>query len=112
NLIVLEEGSVCHQRPVPTPRPSLVQGKLAGRFHRTAEIAIAGGSRAKGTQEVVLVLLLDAVGANLIGAVDQSLPEFTLQQQPLLRGNPRRDGGVVVGRDRPVVRNLEPEAGA
>ncbi|MFK4683386.1 hypothetical protein ABIF39_005143 [Bradyrhizobium diazoefficiens] len=104
--IVREEIVVGHQDTVPTPDPFVVQRELTLGVDSAAELAVSG-LPGKGSG----IELVDAVGADLIGAVDQALTEFALQQRALSRHEARGEGCVHVGRDRPIIGNFGAEAG-
>ncbi|MHC2789964.1 hypothetical protein ACVMBZ_009216 [Bradyrhizobium liaoningense] len=100
--VVREEIIVGHQDAVPAPDPFVVQCELTLGVDGAAEVAVAGlpGKRSG-------IELVDAVRADLVGAVEQALSEFALQQHALPRQEARGEGCVHVGRDRPIIGNLD-----
>ena len=68
-----------------------LSGELARAFHAAAQVAIAGRTATPAVAKVVLVELVDAGGADRIGAIEQALAEFAFQQQALLGGDHRRE---------------------
>ena len=106
-IVVCQERLVGQHHPVPAPDPFVVERKLAVALHAAAEIAVAGcGDARRGVGKIGAVLLVDAGGADRVGAVEQALTKLALQQRPLLGGDHRRERGVIVRRQRPVVGNF------
>ena len=103
--VVGHEGVIGQQHAFPAPGPFVVQRELALGIDAAAELAVAGLA-AIGRR----VELVDAIGTDLVGAVDQALTEFALQQHALPGHEARRESGVIVRRDRPVERGLDTEA--
>ena len=73
-------------------------------------MAEARGVDAVAADEVVLVQLVDAGGADRQAAFFEALAVFGAQQGPLGSGDARRNRQVVIGRQRQVVRRLDAEA--
>ncbi len=99
--VVREEVVIRQQDAVPAPDPFVVDRELAFGVEAAAELAVAGL-----TGVGALVELIDAVGADLVGAVDQALAEFALEQHALPGGEARTEGRVIIRRDRPVERGI------
>src|SRR5262249_49840747 len=106
--VVLEIGPVGDQSPVPAIDPFVTQPELPLGGDAAAEIAVAGDIAL--VEERLLVELENAAAADRIGAVDEALAPSGLYHRTLLAGDYRRDGGVVIGRERPVVRGGDAEA--
>ena len=100
--IVRHEIIVGEHDAVPADHPFVVQRELALGFDAAAELAVA-----RQAGEIAGVELVDAVDADLVGAVHQALAEFGLEQHALLGGDARAEGCIHVGRDRPVERNFD-----
>ena len=99
--IILEEGIIGDQHAFPAPDPFVVERELAAGVDGATELAIAGLARiGPGIQ------LIDSIGADLVGPIDQPLAEFALEQHALPGGEARADGGVVIGSDGPVERRF------
>ena len=99
--VVRQQHVVGEGDAVPAPDPFVVQRELTVGVDAAAELTI---TRLAG--EGTGIKLVDAVGADLIRPVDQALAEFGLEQHALARRDARIDGHVVVGRNRPVERDL------
>ena len=106
-VVVRQKRLVGQRDGVPAPGPFVVDGELARAFDAAAEIAVAGRGQAAGIGKIAAVQLIDAGAANFVSAVEQALAKFTLQQRALLGGDHGREGGVVIGRQRPIVRHFE-----
>ena len=102
--IVREEVIVRQQHAVPAPDPFVVDRELALGVDAAAELAVAGLAGVGAGVE-----LIDAIGADLVGAVDQPLAEFALHQHALPRREARIDGHVVIRRQREVVGSFDAE---
>ena len=100
--VVGEEVEIAQDDAIPAPDPFVVDRELALGVDAAAELAVAGLA-----DERIGVELVDAVGADLVGAILQSLPELALQQHALPAGDARGEGRIHVGCDRPVIGDVD-----
>ena len=103
--VVREEVVIRQQNAVPTPGPFVVQRELALGVDAAAELTVAGLAG-----ECARVELVDAVGADLVRTVEQTLAEFTLQQHALLGREARTEGRVIIRREREIIGRFDPVA--
>ena len=105
------ERRSCRRAAMPSqPQTHLSLSANCPRFPGCRGSRDSPASSSRRCAEIVLVELIDAGGADRVGAVDQALAEFALQQRALLGRDHRREGRVVVRRQRPVVRHLDADA--
>ena len=102
--VVIEIVLVREQRPAPAPHPLVRQVELARCFQASAPVA-----ETRRVLKRFLVQLKNTRGANAVGAVEQPLSPLALQQGALLGGDHGREGEVVIGSERPVIRNRHPQ---
>ena len=96
--VIEEEGLVGDRNSVPAPDPFVVERKLALGVDAAAEFAIAWLA-----VELPRVVLANSVGPDVVSTVDQALTELSFHQQALLGRITRRDGEIVIGRQREII---------
>ena len=105
--VVLDKGRVGRKDSVPSPGPFIAQRELSRGFDAAAEVPIAWSGRAVGAHVGSLVELIDAAGADRIGAVNQPLAKLGAHQHTLAGQNAGRERRIVIGGQRPIIRNLD-----
>src|SRR5215468_4368845 len=112
-MVVLQECLVGQCGRVPAPNPFVVERKQARAFQAAAPgtearicRGVTGGRCEFRRGEVILIELVNAGRSDRIGAIDQPLTEFTLQQRSLLGRDHRRKGRIIIGGQRPIIGNL------
>ena len=105
DVVVAGEGSVAEQRRVPAERPQSVQIELAGGAQAAAQLHVARVSRAL-FDEGFRIELVDAGHMQRVVAGIEPVPPFGVEQQALLGVERRREGEIVVRRQRPEIGHL------
>ncbi len=104
HAVVVEIVLVRQHRPIPSPHPLIRKIELARRFYAAAPVAIA-----RRVYKQVLVELEQSCGADAVGPIESPLAPLALQQRTLRRRDHRSERRIVIGCERPVVRNRDPE---
>ena len=86
----------------PAPHPFIIERELTPGFHTAAELSVS-----RLTREGSGIELVDAIGADLIRAVQKALAEFALKQHALFCSETRTKGRVVIGSNGPIERGFD-----